>query len=93
MIVAGVFRSEAVPENERLELPALAAEIQQNGRPARLLADADAIVAKPLPPNFAGGDVVVAILSNGGLWRHFMKNFLRACVNWRRNDEPFIERC
>jgi UDP-N-acetylmuramate: L-alanyl-gamma-D-glutamyl-meso-diaminopimelate ligase len=64
VVVAGVFRSEAVPENERLELPALAAEIQKNGRPARLLADADAIV-ETIAPEMRSGDVV-AILSNGG---------------------------
>jgi UDP-N-acetylmuramate: L-alanyl-gamma-D-glutamyl-meso-diaminopimelate ligase len=64
VIVAGVFRSEAVPENERLELPALAAEIQRHGRPARLLADADAIV-QIISPELRSGDVV-AILSNGG---------------------------
>ena len=64
VIVADVFRSEAVPENERLELPALAAEIQQKGRSARLLADADAIV-QTVAPEMRSGDVV-AILSNGG---------------------------
>jgi UDP-N-acetylmuramate: L-alanyl-gamma-D-glutamyl-meso-diaminopimelate ligase len=64
IIVANVFRSEAVPENERLELPALAAEIKQNGRPVRLLADADAIV-QTISPELRSGDVV-AILSNGG---------------------------
>ena len=64
VIVAGVFRSEAVPENERLELPALAAEIERNGRRARLLADADAIV-QTIAPEMRSGDVV-AILSNGG---------------------------
>ena len=64
VVVAGVFRSEAVPENERLELPALAAEIERNGRRARLLADADAIV-ETLAPEMRSGDVV-AILSNGG---------------------------
>ena len=64
VIVANVFRSEAVPENERLELPALAAEIQQNGCSARLLADADAIV-RTIAPELRDGDVV-AILSNGG---------------------------
>jgi UDP-N-acetylmuramate: L-alanyl-gamma-D-glutamyl-meso-diaminopimelate ligase len=64
VIVAGVFRSEAVPENERLELPALAAEIERNGGRARLLADADAIVQK-IAPEMRRGDVV-AILSNGG---------------------------
>ena len=64
VVVANVFRSEAVPENERLELPALAAEIKQNGRPARLLADADTIV-QTVAPELRSGDVV-AILSNGG---------------------------
>src|ERR1700722_8287207 len=64
VIVAGVFRSEAIPENERLELPALAAEIERNGRRARLLADADDIV-KTVSPEMRSGDVV-AILSNGG---------------------------
>ncbi len=64
IVVANVFRSEAVPENERLELPALAAEIKQNGHPVRLLADADAIV-QTIAPELRSGDVV-AILSNGG---------------------------
>jgi len=64
VIVANVFRSEAIPENERLELPALAAEIKEFGRPARLLADADAIV-QTITPELRSGDVV-AILSNGG---------------------------
>lgn len=64
IVVANVFRSEAVPEHERLELPALAAEIKQNGCPARLLADADAIV-QTISPELRSGDVV-AILSNGG---------------------------
>jgi UDP-N-acetylmuramate: L-alanyl-gamma-D-glutamyl-meso-diaminopimelate ligase len=64
VVVAGVFRSEAVPENERLELPALAAEIQRNGRRARLLPDADAII-QTIAPEMRSGDVV-AILSNGG---------------------------
>ena len=64
VVVANVFRSEAIPENERLELPALAAEIQQHGRSARLLADADAII-QTVAPELRSGDVV-AILSNGG---------------------------
>ncbi len=64
VILAGVFRSEAVPEDERLELPALAAEIERNGRRTRLFADADAIV-QSIAPEMRSGDVV-AILSNGG---------------------------
>jgi UDP-N-acetylmuramate: L-alanyl-gamma-D-glutamyl-meso-diaminopimelate ligase len=63
VIVAGVFRSESLAENERLDLPALATEIQENGRHARLFADADEIV-KTIAPEMRCGDVV-AILSNG----------------------------
>src|SRR5271169_910146 len=44
VVVASVFRSEAVPVNERLELPELAADIQKQGTHARLIGDAEAIV-------------------------------------------------
>ena len=64
IVVAGVFRSEAVPENERMQLPELAAEISKQGKRARLLVDADAIV-HAVGPEMRSGDVV-AILSNGG---------------------------
>ncbi|MGB0010567.1 MAG: UDP-N-acetylmuramate:L-alanyl-gamma-D-glutamyl-meso-diaminopimelate ligase [Candidatus Sulfotelmatobacter sp.] len=64
IIVAGVFRSEAVPENERLELPELATDIQNHGRRARLIANADEIV-ETIAPEMRSGDVI-AILSNGG---------------------------
>jgi UDP-N-acetylmuramate: L-alanyl-gamma-D-glutamyl-meso-diaminopimelate ligase len=64
VVIAGVFRSEAIPENERLELPSLAAEIKQSGRSARLLPDADSIV-QTVAPEMRNGDTV-AILSNGG---------------------------
>jgi UDP-N-acetylmuramate: L-alanyl-gamma-D-glutamyl-meso-diaminopimelate ligase len=64
IIVAGVFRSDAVPEAERLDLPTLAAEIQKHGGRARLIDDADAIV-RTAAPEMRSGDVV-AILSNGG---------------------------
>jgi len=64
VIVAGVFRSEAVPENERLELPELAAEIEKHGKRARLISNAEEIVAT-IAPEMCSGDVV-AILSNGG---------------------------
>jgi UDP-N-acetylmuramate: L-alanyl-gamma-D-glutamyl-meso-diaminopimelate ligase len=64
VVVAEVFRSEAVPENERLEVPALAAEIEGHGKRARLLADADVIV-QTIASEMRSGDVV-AILSNGG---------------------------
>jgi len=64
VVVAGVFRSEAVPANERLESPELAADVQKHGVRARLIADADKIV-QTVAPEMRHGDVV-AILSNGG---------------------------
>jgi len=64
VIVAGVFRSEALSEHERLDLPELAADVQRHGSHARLLSDADEIV-KAIAPEMRSGDVV-AILSNGG---------------------------
>ncbi len=64
VIVAGVFRSEALAENERLDLPELAADIQKHGSHARLIDDADQIVERAAP-ELRSGDVV-AILSNGG---------------------------
>ncbi|HVR26130.1 MAG TPA: UDP-N-acetylmuramate:L-alanyl-gamma-D-glutamyl-meso-diaminopimelate ligase [Candidatus Polarisedimenticolia bacterium] len=64
IIVAGVFRSETIPENERLELPELAADIQRHGKRARLIANADEIV-QAIAPEMRAGDIV-AILSNGG---------------------------
>ena len=64
IIVAGVFRSEAVPEKERLELPELAADIQKHGKRARLIGNADEIV-QTIASEMRPGDIV-AILSNGG---------------------------
>jgi len=64
IIVASVFRSEAVPEHERLELPELLAEIQKYGTHARLIGTAEEIV-QTVAPEMQSGDVV-AILSNGG---------------------------
>jgi UDP-N-acetylmuramate: L-alanyl-gamma-D-glutamyl-meso-diaminopimelate ligase len=63
-VVAAVFRSETIPETERLELPVLAAEVEQHGRRVRLIDDADGIIAA-IAPEMRSGDVV-AILSNGG---------------------------
>lgn len=64
VVIAGVFKSDAIPETERLDLNAVALEVQQHGRPARVIADVDAIVATTAP-EMRSGDVV-AILSNGG---------------------------
>ena len=64
VIVAEVFRSEAIPAMERLDLNHVVAEVERHGKTARVLADADAIVSM-IAPELKQGDVV-AILSNGG---------------------------
>jgi UDP-N-acetylmuramate: L-alanyl-gamma-D-glutamyl-meso-diaminopimelate ligase len=64
VIVANVFKSEAIPESERLDLQALAAQIQKHGRRVRMVPTVDGIV-QLVAPELRSGDVV-AILSNGG---------------------------
>jgi UDP-N-acetylmuramate: L-alanyl-gamma-D-glutamyl-meso-diaminopimelate ligase len=64
VVLAAIFKSDAIPEAERLDLEAVAAQVQKQGRPARVIADADSIVAITAP-EMRPGDVV-AILSNGG---------------------------
>jgi UDP-N-acetylmuramate: L-alanyl-gamma-D-glutamyl-meso-diaminopimelate ligase len=63
-IVADVFKSDAIPEGERLSLPTLVEEIAMRGGRARIIPEADAIV-QLVAPELRAGDVV-AILSNGG---------------------------
>ena len=63
-MVAAIFKSEAIPEAERLDLNRVIADIQKHGKQARILADADAIV-NTIAPELRERDVV-AILSNGG---------------------------
>jgi len=64
IVVANVFKSEAIPEAERLDLAQLAAQVQKHGKRARISPTADAIV-ELVAPELQPGDVV-AILSNGG---------------------------
>ena len=64
VVIAGVFKSEAIPAEERLDLAALATQVQKHGRRARVIADVDSIV-QMVAPEMRPGDVV-AILSNGG---------------------------
>jgi UDP-N-acetylmuramate: L-alanyl-gamma-D-glutamyl-meso-diaminopimelate ligase len=64
VIIATIFKSDAIPEAERLDLDAVAAQIHSYGRRAQVIADADSIVASAAPQLRAGD--VVAILSNGG---------------------------
>jgi UDP-N-acetylmuramate: L-alanyl-gamma-D-glutamyl-meso-diaminopimelate ligase len=64
VVLADIFKSEAIPEAERLDLNRVVDDIQKSGKPARILADADAIVSA-IAPELRERDVV-AILSNGG---------------------------
>jgi UDP-N-acetylmuramate: L-alanyl-gamma-D-glutamyl-meso-diaminopimelate ligase len=63
-VIAQVFKSEAIPEAERLDVDLLTADIKNHGGRARFAPDADGIV-KLAAPEMRTGDVV-AILSNGG---------------------------
>ncbi|HMD17882.1 MAG TPA: UDP-N-acetylmuramate:L-alanyl-gamma-D-glutamyl-meso-diaminopimelate ligase [Terriglobales bacterium] len=64
VVIAAIFKSEAIPEPERLDLNRVIGDIQSRGKQARILADADAIVTA-IAPELRERDVV-AILSNGG---------------------------
>ena len=64
VVLSGVFKQENIPEAERLHPEAVVRGLQAAGRPAMLLANADAIV-DVIAPRLQAGDVV-AILSNGG---------------------------
>ena len=64
VMLASVFKSESIPEPERLIPENVAASLRERGTPAEALADAPAIVAA-LAPQLQPGDIV-AIMSNGG---------------------------
>ncbi|HEY7096168.1 MAG TPA: UDP-N-acetylmuramate:L-alanyl-gamma-D-glutamyl-meso-diaminopimelate ligase [Terriglobales bacterium] len=64
VVLANVFRSDAIPEHERLDIPVVVDAIQQQGRRARVVPEVDGIV-QLIAPEMRSGDVV-AILSNGG---------------------------
>jgi UDP-N-acetylmuramate: L-alanyl-gamma-D-glutamyl-meso-diaminopimelate ligase len=64
VIIAGVFKSDAIPQGERLDLMAVSADLEHQGKRARVISGADGIVAT-IAPELRSGDVV-AILSNGG---------------------------
>jgi UDP-N-acetylmuramate: L-alanyl-gamma-D-glutamyl-meso-diaminopimelate ligase len=63
-VLAAVFKSEAIPEAERLHPENVATALRARGFESAVYADADAIVAA-IAPDLRSGDVV-AILSNGG---------------------------
>jgi UDP-N-acetylmuramate: L-alanyl-gamma-D-glutamyl-meso-diaminopimelate ligase len=64
VILAGVYRQECIPENERLHPDEVVRGINAAGTPAELCADVATIVDR-IAPQLVSGDVV-AILSNGG---------------------------
>src|SRR6185312_5981151 len=64
VVLAAVFKSDAIPVLERMEPLHVVEALRARGVPAVVCVDADAIVAE-MVPRLAAGDVV-AILSNGG---------------------------
>jgi len=64
VVLAGVFKSEALPEEERLDPLVVIGDLKARRKPAQLRLDADEIV-EAVAPELREGDVV-AILSNGG---------------------------
>jgi UDP-N-acetylmuramate: L-alanyl-gamma-D-glutamyl-meso-diaminopimelate ligase len=64
VVMAAIFKPEAVPLNERLDPANIINGLNTNGTQARMLPTADEIVAQ-IAPELRPGDVV-GILSNGG---------------------------
>lgn len=64
IVLAGVFKSEAIPESERLHPDALVDALNGLGKPAQMV-DTVAGIVDQVAPELRDGDVV-AILSNGG---------------------------
>jgi UDP-N-acetylmuramate: L-alanyl-gamma-D-glutamyl-meso-diaminopimelate ligase len=64
VVIANVFRSESIPESERLDIASVATGVSALGKRARVIADVDSIV-RMTAPEMRPGDVI-AILSNGG---------------------------
>ena len=64
VVIAAIFKSEAIPENERLHPEMVVEDLCSAGTAAQLLPTTDEIV-EAIAPKLGDGDVV-AILSNGG---------------------------
>jgi UDP-N-acetylmuramate: L-alanyl-gamma-D-glutamyl-meso-diaminopimelate ligase len=71
IVVAGVFKSESIPEAERMHPEKVVTALANAGHDATFYPTADAIV-QGLTPRLKSGDVV-AILSNGGFDRIYEK--------------------
>ena len=64
VVIANAFKSDAIPERERLDVAGVATRLGTLGRHARVMADVESIV-RLAAPEMRQGDVI-AILSNGG---------------------------
>jgi UDP-N-acetylmuramate: L-alanyl-gamma-D-glutamyl-meso-diaminopimelate ligase len=64
VVIASIFKPEAVPENDRLTVKSVVSGLTKLHKRAQEFKDADAIV-DAIAPDLSSGDVV-AILSNGG---------------------------
>jgi UDP-N-acetylmuramate: L-alanyl-gamma-D-glutamyl-meso-diaminopimelate ligase len=71
VVLSAVFKSDAIPEAERLDAQKVIAALEAEGTPVRLLASAEAIV-DTIAPELREGDIV-AILSNGGFGNIYEK--------------------
>ena len=71
VVLAGVFKSESIPEYERLNPSNVVRGLRERDVPAAVYQDADVIVSA-LAPEVRNGDVV-AILSNGGFGGIYQK--------------------
>jgi UDP-N-acetylmuramate: L-alanyl-gamma-D-glutamyl-meso-diaminopimelate ligase len=87
VILANVYKSEAIPDHERMDLTQVISTVGGKGIRARILADADSIVQVAAPEMKAGD--VVAILSNGGFGGIYEKlpNRLRVLFNSQRQEQ------
>ena len=64
VVIANVFKSESIPESQRLDVASVAKDVERLNRHARVVTDVESIV-RLTAPEMQPGDVV-AILSNGG---------------------------
>jgi UDP-N-acetylmuramate: L-alanyl-gamma-D-glutamyl-meso-diaminopimelate ligase len=80
VILAGVYQQQRIPEDERLHPEDVVKALNDEGTPAELCPDVEAIVNR-IAPQLKSGDVV-ALLSNGGFDGIYEK--LPACLRERQ---------
>ena len=86
IVLAAIFKSEAIPEVERLDINRLTHAIEARGKRVQIFPDADAIV-RAIATELRSRDVV-AILSNGG-FGGIMRSYRSACAAWQlRHNHP-----